>query len=196
MFLIFHTALHIGPTQCIKSDRTLTISASSITKHTEYWCSAFMSFSFYNSSSKVSLSSYWKGVPQLLDKNALIVWLYRIKIACSVDSFLVKNLSLRLVPCFTRARHNIVMRSSGISQNSLMWHFQFSIWSAHLEMYILLKTPLESVQWFQGYEQLKGSQNNRKQKKFTSFSGYISPGYLTINAADFRLIPLDRNTIL
>ncbi len=36
-------------------------------------------------------------------------------------------------------------------------------WSAHLKKYILLKTPLESVQWCQGYEQLKGSQNNRKQ---------------------------------
>ncbi len=29
--------------------------------------------------------------------------------------------------------------------------------------FVLLKTPLESVQWFQGYEQLKDSQNNRKQ---------------------------------
>ncbi len=36
-------------------------------------------------------------------------------------------------------------------------------WSAHLEKYILLKTPLELVQWFQGNEQLKDSQNNRKQ---------------------------------
>ena len=55
--------------------------------------------------------------------------------------------------------------------------------------YILQKTSLESVQWFQGYEQLKDSQNNRKQKKLISFSGYIP-----INPADFRLIPLDRNT--
>ncbi len=28
-------------------------------------------------------------------------------------------------------------------------------WSAHLQRYILLKTPPESDQWFQGYEQLK-----------------------------------------
>ena len=28
-------------------------------------------------------------------------------------------------------------------------------WNAHLERYILLKTPLELVQWFQGYDQLK-----------------------------------------
>ena len=43
-------------------------------------------------------------------------------------------------------------------------------WSVHLESYILLKTPLESDQWFQSYEQileeqLKDSQNNRKPKK-------------------------------
>ncbi len=36
-------------------------------------------------------------------------------------------------------------------------------WIAHLERYILLKTSLKTFQWFQGYEQLKGSQNNRKQ---------------------------------
>ncbi len=38
-------------------------------------------------------------------------------------------------------------------------------WSAHLKRYILLKTPPESHQWFQSYDQLKDSQNNRKQKK-------------------------------
>ncbi len=57
-----------------------------------------------------------------------------------------------------------VMRSSRISRNWHMWHFSFLFdWSAHLERYNLLKTSLESVQWFQGYEQLNGSQNNRKQ---------------------------------
>ncbi len=30
-------------------------------------------------------------------------WLYQIKIACTVDSYLMRNLSLRLVPCFARA---------------------------------------------------------------------------------------------
>ena len=49
-------------------DRTLPINGSSITKHTVYSCSD----SFCNSSSKVSLS-YWKRVPQLLDRNALTV---------------------------------------------------------------------------------------------------------------------------
>ena len=38
-------------------------------------------------------------------------------------------------------------------------------WSAHLERYILLKTPPELVQWFQINEQLKDSQN-RKRKEF------------------------------
>ncbi len=59
--------------------------------------------------------------------------------------------------------------------------FKFSFlfdWNAHLKRYTILKTPLESVQWFQGYEHLKGSQNNRKQKKLISFSGYISQSML------------------
>ena len=43
-------------------------------------------------------------------------------------------------------------------------------WHAHLERYILLKTPLESVQWFQGYEQLKGFQNNRNSFLFLAIS--------------------------
>ncbi len=44
------------------------------------------------------------------------------------------------------------------------WHLQFSIWfkCSFGEVHVL-KTPLESVQWFQGYGQLKDSQNNRKQ---------------------------------
>ena len=45
---------------------------------------------------------------------------------------------------------------------------------AHLERYILLKTPPKSNQWFQSYEQLKDSQNYRKQKKFIPLSGYSS----------------------
>ena len=49
-------------------------------------------------------------------------------------------------------------------------------WRANLERYILLKTPLESVQWFQGYEQIEDSQNNRKQ--CISSSGYISQSIL------------------
>ena len=51
------------------------------------------------------------------------------------------------------------------------------------------ENPPESDQWFPSYEQLKGSQNNKKQKKFIPFTGWIS-----VNAPDFRLIPLDHNT--
>ncbi len=51
----------------------------------------------------------------------------------------------------------------------------------------MLKTPPESDQWFQSSEQLKDFQNNRKQKKCIPVSGCI-------NAPNFRLIPLDRNT--
>ena len=85
-----------------------------------------------------------------------------------------------------KERH-YVMPYSRISRNSYIWHFQFLFdCSAHLKRYILLKTPLESAQWFQGYEKLKGSQNNKKTIE-TNFSFWL---YLTINAADFRLIPL------
>ena len=52
----------------------------------------------------------------------------------------------------------------------------------------MLKTPPESDQWFQSYSN-KDSQNNRKQKKCI-----LSWLYLTINAPNFRLIPLDLNT--
>ena len=45
-----------------------------------------------------------------------------------------------------------------------------------------------TVVLFISYDQLKDSQNNRKQKKLIPFLA-ISPGlYLTINAPDFRLI--------
>ena len=47
-------------------------------------------------------------------------------------------------------------------------------WSAHMERYILFKTPPELDQWFQSYEQWNGSQNNRKQKKSIPFSGRVS----------------------
>ncbi len=65
-------------------------------------------------------------------------------------------------------------------------------WCVHLERYILLKTPPESVQWYQSYEHLKGSQNNRKQKKSIPFSGCISQSIHP--TSKFRLIPLDCNT--
>ena len=44
-------------------------------------------------------------------------------------------------------------------------------WSVQLERYILLQNPPELDQWFQSYEQLKDSRNNRiLQKKFIPFS--------------------------
>ena len=62
-------------------------------------------------------------------------------------------------------------------------------WSHHNERYILLKTPYESDQWFQSYiswKILKTIEN------IEMHSGL----YLTINATDFRLTPLDRNTYM
>ena len=78
-----------------------------------------------------------------------------------------------------------------------IFSFQFDC-SAHLERYILLKTPPESDQWFQGYEHLNDSLNNRKQRKFILFSGFIFWLFLamssTMHAPNFWLILLDRNT--
>ncbi len=51
-------------------------------------------------------------------------------------------------------------------------------WIAHLKRYILMETTPKSDQWFHIYEQFKDSQNNRKQKAFISFSGYISQSML------------------
>ena len=44
----------------------------------------------------------------------------------------------------------------------------------HFHSYILQKTPLKLVNWFQRYEQLKDAKNNRKQKTFSALFGYIS----------------------
>ena len=74
-----------------------------------------------------------------------------------------------------------VMWSRGISlkSNKTCDIFNFLLdWSAHLERYILLKTPPQSDQWFQSYNLLKDTQNNRKQQKFISFSGHISQSVL------------------
>ena len=76
------------------------------------------------------------------------------------------------------------------SQTCDIFSFLFN-WSAHLERYILLKTPPELDQWFQSYEQLKDSQNiNRKQKKIHFFFWL----YLTNNAPNVWLFVLNHNT--
>ena len=43
----------------------------------------------------------------------------------------------------------------------------------HFHSYILQKTPLKLVNWFQRYEQLKDAKNNRKQKTFSALFGSI-----------------------
>ena len=43
----------------------------------------------------------------------------------------------------------------------------------HFHSYILQKTPLKLINWFQRYEQLKGVKNNRKQKTFYALFGSI-----------------------
>ena len=43
----------------------------------------------------------------------------------------------------------------------------------HFYSYILQKTPLKLVNWFQRYEQLKVAKNNREQKTFSALFGSI-----------------------
>ena len=62
----------------------------------------------------------------------------------------------------------------------------------HFYSYIMQKTPMKLVNWFQRYEQLKGTKNNRKQKKIFCFVWL----YLKIYISDFRLILLDNITYL
>ncbi len=84
------------------------------------------------------------------------------------------------------------MWSSEIGLTLNMWHFQFSVWfkSAHLERYILLKTPPESEKWFQSYEELEGIKIIENKKEIHSLFWLC----LTIDAPDSWLILLDCNT--
>ncbi len=83
---------------------------SSITKHTEYSCGvcSWVTPFVIISSSKVSLS-YWKGVPQLLDRNVLIV---SDKDSLHCWFLVMRNLLLWLASCFT---HRIRYGESGLS---------------------------------------------------------------------------------
>ena len=48
---------------------------------------------------------------------------------------------------------------------------QIQFW--YIQSYILQKTPLKLVNWFQKYEQLKDTKNNRKEKTFSALFGSI-----------------------
>ena len=61
----------------------------------------------------------------------------------------------------------------------------------HIYSYVLVKTPLKLVNWFQRYEQLKVAKNNRKQKNIFCLVWL----YLKIHISDFRLILLDHITL-
>ena len=51
--------------------------------------------------------------------------------------------------------------------------FHFSNCVLYFHSYILQKTLLKLVTWFQRYEQLKDAKNNRKQKIFSALFGSI-----------------------
>ena len=64
----------------------------------------------------------------------------------------------------------------------------------HFHSYILQKTPLKLVNWFQRYEQLKDAKNNRKQKFLALFGSTLKSICPTSNW--FCLITfLDKNEI-
>ena len=107
-FSVQYCMTNIGPIPCAfnqtpRPNITLFIN----NKAHSYSRGAFICDSFYNSSSKVS-RSYWKGVPQLLDRNALIVS-DKNSMQCWF-LLIMRNLSLRLFLCFTRAGHIRVLR--------------------------------------------------------------------------------------
>ena len=80
---------HLHFTLCIQPDITLTI---------QLFMQCIHECSFCNSSINVierEFNSFWIWMP----------WLYWLKKACTVDSYLMRNLSLRLVHCFARAGH-------------------------------------------------------------------------------------------
>ena len=82
-----------------------------------------------------------------------------------------------------------LLRCSGTKKRALnnMWCDQAkSVWSRlnsvvifltnclhHFHSYILQKTPLKLVIWFQRYEQLKDAKNKGKQKTFSALFGSI-----------------------
>ena len=67
-----------------------------------------------------------------------------------------------------------VVWSSKISLKSFKFNFIFlTNCMHHFHSYILQKTPLKLVNWFQRYEQLKDAKNNRKQKTFFALFGSI-----------------------
>ncbi len=98
-----------GPTLCIQPHITLTIHA--VIHTVRPWVTPFIIV-------KVSLD-YWKGVPQFLDWNALSE-LYRIKVACAVDSYF--NEKLVAPTCFPRAGH-IFWTILILKEKSYKWHF-------------------------------------------------------------------------
>ena len=65
------------------------------------------------------------------------------------------------------------MWSGKISLKSIKFSFHFSNCIQHFYSYILLKTTLKLIEWFQRYDQLKDAKNNRKQKKFSALFGCI-----------------------
>ena len=88
-------------------------------------------------------------------------------------------------------RLSFMMQSREISLKSNTWHFQLSIWlkSSFGEVHFAENTtwigPVVPRLWA-----IEGFSGQLKTKEIHSFFWL----YLTINAPDFRLIPLDRNT--
>ncbi len=80
------------------------------------------------------------------------------------------------------------LRESVGSQTCDIFSLLFD-WSPHKERYILLETPHESDLWFQSYSNWKILKTIKTKEMHFLF--WL---YLTINAPDFRLIPLDHNT--
>ena len=85
-----------------------------------------------------------------------------------------------------------VVWSSKISLKSVKFSFCFFLTNCmhHFHSCILQKTPLNLVNWFQRYEQLKEAKKKQETKDIFCFVWL----YLKISISDFRLILLDHIT--
>ena len=105
---------------------------------------------FYNKKHKIG-----KGNLYLLEN-----WLSRNKMCCAADNH---NCMCHM---WCDQAKSVWSRSNSvfIFPTNCMFHFY---------SYILQKTPLKLINWFQRYEQLKNAKNNRKQKIFSALFGSI-----------------------
>ena len=99
-------------------------------------------------------------------KRFFIFFLYRkTKIYQKTQTFMLKK--------FWVSSLQFAIKSMNFEQCSLKVSIFLPNCMHYFHSYILQKTPLKLVNWFQRYEQLKDAKSNRKQKTFSALFGSI-----------------------